>query len=46
VSRIAADIEDRAKLQRWDGIAGFAEELDRRYAQLLERVSEYSATVE
>ena len=43
VSRIAADIEDRARLERWDGIAAFADELDRRYAELTSRIAEYAA---
>ncbi len=45
VSRVAAEIEDQAKRDTWDGIAGFAEELDRRYAELRSRVSEYSAGI-
>ena len=45
VSRVAADIEDRAKLERWDGIVEFFEELERRYAELTSRVAEYTATV-
>jgi HPt (histidine-containing phosphotransfer) domain-containing protein len=43
VSRIAADIEDRARTQQWDGIAGFADELDRRYAELTLRIAAYAA---
>lgn len=43
VSRMAADIEDRARLERWDGIAGFADELDRSYAELTTRIADYAA---
>jgi HPt (histidine-containing phosphotransfer) domain-containing protein len=43
VSRIAADIEDRARNERWDGIAGFADQLDRCYAELTSRIAEYAA---
>jgi HPt (histidine-containing phosphotransfer) domain-containing protein len=46
LSRVAAEIEDRAKLDRWDEIAGFVEELDRRYADLRLRVAQYAQTVE
>jgi HPt (histidine-containing phosphotransfer) domain-containing protein len=45
VSRIAADIEDRAKVERWDGIAGFADELDRRFEELTARIADYAASV-
>jgi HPt (histidine-containing phosphotransfer) domain-containing protein len=43
VSRIAADIEDQARRERWDGIAGFADDLDRGYAELTSRIAEYAA---
>jgi HPt (histidine-containing phosphotransfer) domain-containing protein len=43
VSRVAADIEDRARLERWDDIAGFADELDARYAELSTRIAAYAA---
>ncbi len=45
VSRIAADIEEQARRDRWEGIAGFADELDRRYAELTLRIAAYSADV-
>jgi HPt (histidine-containing phosphotransfer) domain-containing protein len=43
VSRAAADIEDRARLERWDGIAGGADALDRAYADLRTRIAKYIA---
>jgi HPt (histidine-containing phosphotransfer) domain-containing protein len=43
VSRIAADIEEQARHDRWEGIAVFADELDRRYAELTVRIAAYSA---
>lgn len=45
VSRIAADIEDRARLERWEGIESFADELDRGYAELTSRIAQYAASV-
>jgi HPt (histidine-containing phosphotransfer) domain-containing protein len=42
-SRVAADIEERARLERWDGIAGLADELDRCFAELTFRIAEYAA---
>jgi len=45
VSRVAAEIEDRARLDRWDDIAAFADELDARYAELTARIADYAATV-
>jgi len=45
VSRVAADIEDRARLERWDGIAGFADELDARYGELCAQIEKYAAAV-
>ncbi len=46
VSRVAAEIEERAKRDTWDGIASCVEELDSRYAELRTRVSEYTAAAE
>ena len=34
---------DRARLERWDGIAGFADDLDRGYAELTIRIAQYAA---
>jgi HPt (histidine-containing phosphotransfer) domain-containing protein len=45
VSRVAADIEDRARVKSWDNILNFADELDARYAELTARIAEYAATV-
>jgi HPt (histidine-containing phosphotransfer) domain-containing protein len=45
LSRVAADIEDQAKRARWDGIVEFADELDRRYAELRVRVARYAELV-
>jgi HPt (histidine-containing phosphotransfer) domain-containing protein len=45
VSRVAAKIEDQARQERWDGIAGFADELDARYAELTTRIAQYAADV-
>jgi HPt (histidine-containing phosphotransfer) domain-containing protein len=42
VSRVAADIEDRARGDRWDGIAGLADELDQSYAELTVRIADYA----
>jgi HPt (histidine-containing phosphotransfer) domain-containing protein len=43
-SRVAADIEDRARLEQWDGIAGLADDLERCFAELTARITEYGAT--
>ncbi len=45
VSGIAADIEDQARLGRWDGIAAFADALDMSYAELSTRIAEYAALI-
>jgi HPt (histidine-containing phosphotransfer) domain-containing protein len=46
LSLVAAGIEDQARLDRWDGIADFAAELDRCYAEMRERVDRYCESVE
>jgi HPt (histidine-containing phosphotransfer) domain-containing protein len=46
MSRVAAKIEDRARLESWDGIADDAAELDRRYDEVRARVREYAAQAE
>jgi HPt (histidine-containing phosphotransfer) domain-containing protein len=43
VSGIAANIEDQARRGLWEGIAAFADELDRGYAELSTRITEYAA---
>ncbi len=45
MSRIASEIEDRARQNTWDGIASFADELDRVYAELNLRIAEYAARI-
>jgi HPt (histidine-containing phosphotransfer) domain-containing protein len=45
VSRIAADIEDRARRECWEGIAGRADELDCRYTEMTARIAEYAAKI-
>ncbi len=46
VSRIAADIEDRARVGRWDGIADLAQQLDADYAELVGRIAAYAASID
>jgi HPt (histidine-containing phosphotransfer) domain-containing protein len=46
VSRVAADIEDRARVGRWDGIADLARQLDLDYAELVGRIAAYAASVD
>ena len=46
LSQVAADIEDRARQQRWDQIAEFADELERRYIVMRARVGEYAASID
>lgn len=45
VSRIAADIEDQAKLERWDSIPAFTEELERAYTELSSHITRYAAKI-
>jgi len=45
VSRVAADIENQARIERWEGISGFADELDVQYAELSVRIAEYTAKI-
>lgn len=43
MSRVAADIEDLARRQSWDGIAEHAAQLERRYDEVCARVEMYRA---
>ncbi len=45
VSRVAADIEDRARRGDWDEIPALIIELERRYSELRARVEQYAASI-
>jgi len=45
VSRIAADIEDQAKLEHWERIPALTEELERSYAELSSHITQYAAKI-